>query len=356
MNGLQAVAAFGLDHLETPELAGSEDLASLVHDAERHRLTGLLAAAVRSGRLDPTADIRAQIEEIDERWQRHGLLMGRLLVDVVEALAAASIPHRVIKGPALARLAYAEPAHRVFGDIDIVVPGPDLPRARSLLVDEFGADDPFPEIRAGFDAAYAKDVLLRVDGAEIDLHRTLAAGPFGQRIPTEELFDSPGSFELAGTAVPTLGSDMTFVQVCYNAALGDIPPRLMSLRDVAQVHANLSPDPAAVVRIAERWGGQTVVATAIGLTWDALSLPPDELSTWARAHSPSRVDRRYLEASRSMARSYTRHIATLASIRGVRAKLGYARAISRPDDRYLEARGWTRSSHLIRAARRLSGR
>ena len=146
MNGLQAVAAFGLDHLETPELAGSEDLASLVHDAERHRLTGLLAAAVRSGRLDPTADIRAQIEEIDERWQRHGLLMGRLLVDVVEALAAASIPHRVIKGPALARLAYAEPAHRVFGDIDIVVPGPDLPRARSLLVDEFGADDPFPEI------------------------------------------------------------------------------------------------------------------------------------------------------------------------------------------------------------------
>ena len=63
MNGLQAVAAFGLDHLETPELAGSEDLASLVHDAERHRLTGLLAAAVRSGRLDPTADIRIAREK-----------------------------------------------------------------------------------------------------------------------------------------------------------------------------------------------------------------------------------------------------------------------------------------------------
>lgn len=356
MNDLLAVASFGLDRSDAPAAVVVEGVESLVRDAEQHRLTGLLAAAVRAGALETSEEGRRAVEAVDERWQAHGLLMARLLIDVVETFTAASIPHRVIKGPALAQLAFAEPAHRVFGDIDIVVPGPDLARARRLLVAEFGADDPFPELRAGFDAAYAKDVLLRVDAAEIDLHRTLAAGPFGHRIRADDLFERSSSFELGGTVIATLGAEMTFVQVCYNAALGDIPPRLMSLRDVAQVHKTLSPDPAGVWEIAQRWGGQTVVATAITLAWDALGLAEDEMSSRARAHRPGIIDRRYLDASRSVARSYTRHIATLASIRGVRAKVGYARAIGRPDDEYLEARGWTATSHLKRAVRRLSGR
>ncbi|MEM7286932.1 MAG: nucleotidyltransferase family protein [Actinomycetota bacterium] len=356
MTELERIATFGLEGLEstTPIVPG--DWGTFIQDVERHRLAGLLTAATRAGAVDVAADRLDDIEAVDARWQRHALLMARLLRDVVEALSGASIPHRVIKGPALAHLAYDDPAHRVHGDIDVVIPGADLERTRRLLVSEFGAEDPFPEIRPGFDAAYAKDVLIRVDGAEIDLHRTLASGPFGHRVRTGDLFEDATTFDVGGTSVPTIGPDMTFVQVCYNAALGDIPPRLVSLRDVAQVHRALRPDPDAVIEIADRWGGLTVVATAITLTWDAFGLPTDDLSGWSSAHRPGPVDRRYLDASRSAARSYTRHLATLASIRGVRAKLGYARAIGRPDEQYLAARGWTARSHATRAIRRLLGR
>ncbi len=236
------------------------------------------------------------------------------------------------------------------------MPADRLAETRALLVRTHGALDPLPELRPGFDAAFAKDVLIQLDGLEIDLHRTLASGPFGHRVDTTDLFATSRSFALGGATIDTLGPAATFVQVCYNAALGDIPPRLASLRDVAQVHQSCSPDRGEVLDLASRWGATAVVATAIGLTWDALRLAPCDLSAWAAAHRPGPVDARYLAASRSSARSYTRHLASLAAIDGVGPRLRYAYAIVRPSPDYLDARGWTGRSHVNRAVRRLARR
>ena len=343
--------AASLARLGLRETAVDVDDSSLRSPLVNQRLTGLAAAAVRIGADEPD-----WLEDLDDAWQADALRMERLLIAVTPAFENAGIDTRVIKGPALAHTVYPEPSWRTFGDLDIVVRGEQLADARALLVERFGATDPFPEVRPGFDAEFAKDVMLRIDRTEIDLHRTVAPGPFGMRIPTAELFDNPTACTIAGTTLQTLSPVATFVQVCYNAALGDVPPRLMSLRDVAQVqhHHQLPLDD--IVELADRWGGTAVVAAAVTQAWDTLELEPCELSGWAAAYEPSWLDTKLLAASVSEQRSYTRAIASVAAIKGPTAKLRYLSAVLRPSDDYLDARNWSRGAHVRRAIDRLKPR
>jgi hypothetical protein len=325
----------------------------LVDDVERHRLVGLLAATVRRGGLELTG---AQLEELagrEEAWHAHALQMERLLLRAIELLDADGVQTRVIKGPALAHTAYTDPGERTFGDIDIIVAGADLARARRTLVTGLGAADLLPEMRPGFDAEFAKDVLLRLDLCEIDLHRTLAAGPFGLRIPVEELFDHPTAFVLGATSLATLSPAATLLQVAYNAALGDVPPKLASLRDIAMVEKTLRPDLAEIEALTRRWGAQAVVRHAVTTAWRTFDLPPTRLLIWAQDLRPSALDRQLLRASIAEHRSYTRHLAALMTVPGVGAKRRYLSAILHPGPEYLDARGWTQRSHIARALSRL---
>ena len=340
------IAAVGLREVEVDLTDGAARTMAV-----NQRLVGLVAAATRIDFAEPD-----WIEELDDSWQAEALGMERLLVAVVGALTEAGIDSRLIKGPALAHTVYPEASWRTFADLDIVVRGEQLGEARRLLTETFQAQDPLPEVRPGFDAEFAKDVMLRIDRTEIDLHRTVAPGPFGMRVPTDELFDSPTEFALAGTTLRTLSPTATFVQVCYNAALGDVPPRLMSLRDVAQVqhHHQLAVDD--IVKLADRWGGTAVVASAVTQAWETLELDPTELSTWAASYEPSWLDAKLLAASVSQQRSYTRALASVAAIKGPRAKARYLRSVLSPSAEYLEARNWTRGSHVRRAIDRLKPR
>ena len=80
------------------------------------------------------------------------------------------------------------------------------------------------------------------------------------------------------------------------------------------------------------------------------------LSRWAAGYTPSRLDRWLLSASTSQARSYTRQLASLVTIPGIGAKARFLRAILAPSPEYLEARGWSRGSHVRRAIDRLRRR
>lgn len=320
---------------------------------ERNRLIGLAALAVETERLAVTDDQFDDLTERDQRWQSHALVAERLLQEVLATLHAGDIDTRVLKGSALAHTVYAAPEHRVFGDLDVLVPGARLSDARAALTAGLGVDDVLPELRPGFDQEFAKDVLLRADGIEIDLHRTIAAGPFGLRLPVDELFDGGRQFELGDRRAPTLGPVATFVQVACNAALGDVPPRLGSLRDVAQCGLSSDIDVAAVGELARRWRLEAPVGRAVTATWDALGLADHPLRAWAGTLEIGPGDRHLLAASVTTNRSYARHVASLAAVPGLAAKARYARAILGPQQTYRRARGWQRGDHLRRAWRGL---
>lgn len=357
---LRALAATGLPSTRgvstSHQPLAAKPWRALVDGARKHRLIGVLAAEVRDGAIAATAAQRHELAQLDETAQSHALSMERLLLSVAATLDTADIQHRVIKGPALSRTAARTPSERTFGDIDIVVHGADLDTARALLVDRLDAIDVLPELRPGFDSRWAKDVMLRVGNTEIDLHRTLAAGPFGLRITTADLFHEPTWFDLGSRPISTLGPAQTLVQCCYNAALGDVPHRLGALRDIALVAHELNPDLDHIAHITGRWRGEAVVRFAIGLTWSELSLHSTELHTWAQELRVSRRDQHLLDVSRSPQRSYRRQLAAIGSIDGLRAKADYLHAIARPSNDYLDARGWDRSRHLSRAARHILAR
>ena len=81
------------------------------------------------------------------------------------------------------------------------------------------------ELRPGFDREFGKDVLIRINGIELDIHRTFVTGPFGLTIPLEQLFASATPFAVGGRTLHALGGEEMFLQACYNAALGDRPVR-----------------------------------------------------------------------------------------------------------------------------------
>ncbi len=193
-------------------------------------------------------------------WLGHALRVERLLLEATAALDRAGIESRVLKGVALAHTAYDDPADRVFGDADLLVPGREFTRAVHALEAAFGVERAQPEIRPGFDDRFGKEATLTVGGVELDLHRTFVEGALGLTIQLDDLFAPPYRFPLGITELEALPMPPRLLHACYAAALGDWPPRLISLRDVAQILLRERPHPADVLLMARSWRCEVVVA------------------------------------------------------------------------------------------------
>ena len=304
----RAVAAHGLPSSrqlpDTPLDAGT--FTELLEECERHRVLGFLGGAVRTGRFPVDDEQRAQLEASLLSWLSHSLRVERLLLRAVDALDRAGVPSRVLKGAALAHTVYADPSLRVFGDVDLLVPGSELDRAVILLCAALGARRAQPELRPGFDARFGKEVLLRVPGdpeLELDLHRMFVEGALGLTIALDDLFMPAYRFPLAGRELQALPMPARLLHACYAAAVGDWPPRLSSQRDVAQLVLHERPHVADVLLTARRWRCEVIVASALDTAWRDLALterPP--IVEWAARYQPTRMDRVLIGAHQGPAR------------------------------------------------------
>ncbi len=329
---LAGVAAHGLPdaHAVLDLDLDDTEVRELLREANRHRLLGLVVSAVSDGALRVSEVSFAAIAEAHESWSSHVLRAERLLLELVGRLEEAGIDYRLFKGSALAHSVYHDPAQRMFADLDILVPGHEFDRAAELVVRDVAGRRVLPELRAGFDEEFGKETLVKVDNVEVDLHRTFVTGPIGLSIALDELFVGGESVTIGSRPVPTLAPVPLFLQVCVNAAVGDFPIRLLSLRDVAEVVRTHDPDPCRIEALAREWRCLSVVQRALGETWTRLELESTELSRWAASLQPGRFDQLLMRSYLTPARSYTRPAASLAVIPGIRPKLRYLRAIVAP--------------------------
>lgn len=351
MTVLEAVAAYGLrSRHELPAATLGADVArTLVQDAESHRLLGLLTAAVRAGALSLDDDTLAVLDPLERSWLAHDLRLERLLLRARARLRAEGVASRVLKGVALAHTVYREPSMRVFGDVDLLVPSDRLRDAVGALEDELATTRVQPELRGGFDERFGKEVLLRPDGLELDVHRVFVEGAWGLTIDTADLFAPPYRFGLGGEDLEALPMPQRLLHACYAAALGDWPPRLASLRDVAQLVVSERPNLVDVLLMARRWQCEAVVARAVAGAWERLALTDRApIVDWAEQFAPSRRDRLLLAAHEGPARAFTRHAAALVVLPGVRDRVSYATAVALPSHEYLRSRGMTVGSNLTR--------
>ena len=175
-------------------------------------------------------------------------------------------------------------------------------------------------------------------------------GAFGLTIVTDDLFAPPYRFPLAGFELEALPMPQRLLSACYAASLGDWPPRLISLRDVAQLVLREQPNLVDVLMMARAWRCEVVVADAVVTAWDTLQITePAPIETWARNFTPDRQAQRLLDSHHGTARSFTRQLTALRVLPTLRDRCAYATAIAFPQRSYLEARGL--SSRSARAPR-----
>jgi hypothetical protein len=273
---------------------------------------------------------------------------------VSAVLGQRSIEHRVLKGSATAHLDYPAPELRPFADIDLLIHSRDFDRAVTAL-ESRGGHRRFAEPRARFAARFSKAVcVVADDGIEVDLHRSLAEGPFGLAMAPDELFASSEAFVLAGRTLEALGADERLIHACCHALLGRPEPELRPQRDVAQLALSRTVDRERVEQLTRRWRCRAVVAGAIELTWRTLALPPDDpWREWAGAYMPDRFERRALACYRyAPQQSYARQaVAGALAVRRTADKVRYALALAFPRRSYLQARDRGYGRRLVRGAR-----
>jgi hypothetical protein len=267
------------------------------------------------------------------------LLLERLLLRVADALDDAGVELRVLKGPAIARLDYPDPARRSFGDVDVLVRSEQYETAVDVLC-ELGVPR-FAEPRPGFTARFGKGVcILTRDGWEVDLHRAFVAGAFGMTARSDELFAGSSPFTVGTRTLTALDHPRRFLHACFHASLGDDPPRVLALRDVVELSASPGMDADAVLRWATDWRCRGVVARAVRLANAAFGLGGTQpLVEWAERYEPDGFERRMLRAYTGAHRSYAAQAVTgLAALDGWSARWDYARALLFPERDYVDAR------------------
>lgn len=306
--------------------------APLLALARAQRAEGPLARAIASGALAVTPDQQDQAFAAHRSAMSLTLVLERDLLALRAAFADAGVDIVVVKGAATSHLDEADPSSRSFGDIDLLV-RPSAIAASIGVIEAAGGVRRHLEPRPGFDARFSKGVSFRFPGnCEIDLHRTLAPGPFGLRIDLDELFDRRERYGIAGTRFDALDRPSRFLHACYHAALGDAFPRLTSLRDLVLTAPRTDDECRTVLDRATRWQSTAVVGAALDHAVEAFAWQvPEPLASWQRRAPRPVREQRWLAAYAGDQR-----LPALQAIHGIgaldrlRDRLAYACAIALP--------------------------
>ncbi len=232
-----------------------QQAARLVGACRDHRIIGVLVAAVRASSLDPDDPLLDELAAEHDHAMIVALGLERLAVKATSRLCDVGIPHRLLKGCALANASVARfcpdgsgSAERSFADVDLLVPSGSVNAAVESLRDLACVAAPH-RLGADFDDRFSKSVTLRTDeGFELDIHRTLAGGPWGFLVDPDTLWSEEGEVTVSGTSIPTFSRPVHTAHAVMHAALGAGPPRLVNLRDIVLLDGCLDDDERRRVR------------------------------------------------------------------------------------------------------------
>jgi len=112
-----------------------------------HRLGPLLCWRLRQCDADVPAEVQRCLTALYLQRKHQAERVFELAADITQALDEVSIPCVVLKGAALAHMAYAEPGLRPMDDIDMLVAPADMPAANDVL-ERLGLNVRQPNTRA----------------------------------------------------------------------------------------------------------------------------------------------------------------------------------------------------------------
>ncbi len=285
-------------------VARASDWDALLTHADRHSLTPLLASAWRAaGVLDslPPAARAHLLRAYADNAARNRNICQELL-EIHSRLAAAGVPHLVLKGWALVERLYADPAERVLYDHDLLVPEDRAQTGHAALQ------------AAGFRPLPAKDEwvekhlppLWRNDGYQwdgylfdphyprpVELHvRLWEDGWRGLDVRAlPDPWTRAVTRSVAGTPLQVLGDADALIHLAMHFAghLVEREARLNQLLDLARFAAAAELNWDQVLALAEAARVERFVFASLWLAHAvfAAPLPPDEAWRRLRARTPA---------------------------------------------------------------------
>jgi len=312
---------------------------ALLGTAQQIGMAGLLDRLIDEGQVPATDRQAGEAELLAYQAARNGVRLDRLLADVGACLVNTDVDVRVLKGAATAHLDHVDPNDRLYGDIDLLVRGPQLGEAiRTLAAEGFARD--LPERRPDFDVRFGKEVPMERYGVDgVDLHSVLALGAFGFALPHAALWPDPESYEVGGVTLRALPVEGRLLHACTTVELGDQRPRVNALRDVALLSWHVR-DHGKLFSLAPPGRGLFVVRAALERCRRLLGdvVAPEMLDV-AAEHEPSTWERRALWTYRTHGGTNTTEL--LGGVLGLETlqdRATYLRALLAPAPSYRRAR------------------
>jgi hypothetical protein len=346
----RAIASDGLfPDNERALRAAPVDWADLLSLLAAQRLCGFAVRAVDAGWLDLASDQYGDLLDFHEMQLALDLRIERVAQVCVDALSNARIDVRLLKGPATSHRFYEDPALRSFGDADILVRPTDF-RAAIRVVRGLGFSRKTEPPRSWFDRYVKAVCLLAGDGLEVDLHQTLAPGPYGVIIESDALFRvQPDRVLIGQRKIACLPPAVAFIHACVHAVLGDPYPRFVSLRDVVEILRG-GLDECEVTQLAARWQLQPVVSRALFLAEAVLGgRLEDPIFDRYMSYRPSRRDQWRLRAYAKDGPRFARQsAATLWELTSIKDKAAYGLALALPNRHYLRTRKTSYAARIRR--------
>jgi hypothetical protein len=299
-----------------------------VSDCENEWLLGLLERGVIEGGVILDDDADAVLRSRSLAAAASAATLESRGAAAIAALHDAGIATRLIKGVAMAHLDYDDPADRHFGDVDVLVHGSDIAETVAVL-ERAGFRRHYPEPTAGFDEHLGKGVALENDEhVVLDVHRTLALGYYGTRLPIERLWDDPVPMTIGEVEVSTMSRLNRFLHSAIHMSLSPTE-RITSGLDMCMIATRgegVDPD-EAIARSVE-WGCDRLLADAVEATigWFPDGLPLPTLTEWASQRGRSPIDRVLLGAYNGrFAGSRLRSLTAIAGVPTLRGRLSASR-------------------------------
>lgn len=233
---IRAGAAPDASHPPPPPAIDADDWQTVLARARQHGLSGLLYRSLEmQARADVPPDVRQALRETYLRTNVAQLLAYGELAALMDIFRAAQIPFIVLKGAALSRTLYSDPALRPFGDLDLLVHEHDHARATELvLAREYQA---VVEMSAGSDSAlWGQQTFVRTGNqpARVELHWHLFVTPYyRQRARLAWFWDECETFDVSGHSAQTFNVSAQLLHLAAHSSLHHSETRFIWLYDLA---------------------------------------------------------------------------------------------------------------------------
>jgi hypothetical protein len=258
---------------EIAALLDAVDWSVLVRTAEAHRVTALVLRRLAGIAGVPPEIVAAGDSYLAKQAARNATLT-RALKDVLVTLAGKGIAAIPFKGPVVAQLAYADPALRRYGDLDILVREKDAAAAcDTLTASGFRGTAPLsPRQMRAFRRYSGQDIVFKGDVA-VEPHWALAPRTLSLEIDYQGLWARARQIDLDGQPLLCFGAEDLVTVLCLHGSKEQWT-RLLWIADVAHmVAASPGLDWPTLLARAKAQGFLRMVLIALILVQEAVELP-----------------------------------------------------------------------------------